>query len=64
MKKILFVLIVGLLIVVIACIPDLAAFVISLFIPPRLYVVIGICILLVLYKILIELRNRNNRDDE
>lgn len=63
-NKLLFVLIVGILIVVISSIPPAGAFVLSLFVAPRLYIVIGVCVLIVLYKILIELRNRNERDDD
>ena len=63
-NKLLFVLIVGILIVVISSIPPAGAFVLSLFVPPSLYIVIGVCVLIVLYKILIELRNRNERDDD
>ena len=63
MKKILINgLIIGLGIVVLSFIPDSWAIVASFFLPPRVYIIIGIGILLVLWKILIELRNK--RDDD
>lgn len=49
----------GLLIVLIACIPDGWARIASWLVPPRLYLILAVVIILVLYKILIELRNKN-----
>ena len=62
MKKILLrALILGFLIVVIACIPGAASYLITFLVPPRIFYVIGGVIILILLKILYELRNR--RDD-
>jgi hypothetical protein len=57
-------LIIALFFAVIAFVPDAGNRVLSWLFPPRLYVLIGIVIALILYKILIELRNKNNRDDD
>ena len=57
-------LIIALFVAVIAFIPDAGNRVLSWLFPPRLYVLIGVLIALILYKILIELRNKNNRDDD
>ena len=57
-------LIVALFVAVIAFIPDAGNRVLSWLFPPRLYVLIGVVIALILYKILIKLRNKNNRDDD
>ena len=54
---------VGALIAVIALIPDAGNRLLSWLFPPRIYILIGVAVLLVLLKILIELRNRNNGDD-
>ena len=54
---------VGALIAVIALIPDAGDHLLSWLFPPRIYILIGVAVLLVLWKILIELRNRNNGDD-
>lgn len=54
---------VGALIAVIALIPDAGNRLLSWLFPPRIYILIGVAVLLVLWKILIELRNRNNGDD-
>ncbi len=54
---------VGALIAVIALIPDAGDRLLSWLFPPRIYILIGVAVLLVLWKILIELRNRNNGDD-
>ena len=56
--------IIALFVAVIAFIPDAGNRVLSWLFPPRLYVLIGVVIALILYKILIELRNKNNRDDD
>ena len=48
----------------IAFIPDAGARVVSWLVPPRLYILIGVAIFIILWKILIELRNKNNRDDD
>ena len=54
---------IGALISVIALIPDAGNRLLSWLFPPRIYILIGVAVLLVLWKILIELRNRNNGDD-
>ena len=54
---------VGALIAVIALIPDAGNRLLSWLFPPRIYILLGVAVLLVLWKILIELRNRNNGDD-
>lgn len=64
MKKILINgLLVGAVIVVIAFIPDSGNRLLSWLVPPRLYIAIGVLILLVLYKILIELRKNRSGDE-
>lgn len=64
MKKILTnALFLAVIIVLIACIPDAGERVLSWLFPPRIYILLGVAVLLVLWKILIELRNRNNGDD-
>ena len=57
-------LLIAVIIVIIAFVPDAGERVLSWFFPPRLYVLIGIAIFIVLWKILIELRKKNNQDDE
>ena len=59
MKRILIGLGLGLLIVVIACIPNLGTYLVSFLIPPRLYIVLAVVGLIILYSILRELRKRN-----
>ena len=56
-------LILGLLIVIIAFVPDAGNRLLSWLFPPRLYILLGLIAILVLYKILFELRNRNNIND-
>lgn len=53
------------LLFIICCwfIPDLGNYAITFLVPPRIYYVIGFVVIVILYKILIELRNRNNKDD-
>lgn len=64
MKKILINgLLVCAVIVVIAFIPDAGNRLLSWLVPPRLYIAIGVLILLVLYKILIELRKNRSGDE-
>ena len=48
----------------IAFIPGAGTRVLSWLVPPRLFILIGAGVLLILWKILIELRNKNNRDDD
>ena len=55
-------LIIALFIAVIAFVPDAGNRVLSWLVPPRLYIAIGVVIALLLYKILIELRNRKDDD--
>lgn len=56
--------ILAVIIVLIAFIPDAGERVLSWFFPPRIYILIGVAVVLILWKILIELRNKNNREDE
>jgi len=53
-------LLIGIIIVIIACVPDGFERVASWFFPPRLYIAIAAVIIVILLKILFELRNRNN----
>lgn len=62
-KNIYYGLLLGLLIVIIAFIPDAGNRLLSWLFPPRLYVLIGLIVILILYKILFELRNKNSQDD-
>lgn len=55
---------IAVLVVIVAFIPDAGERVLSWLVPPRLYVLIGVAIFIVLWKILLELRNKNSRDDE
>ena len=57
-------LLIAVLIAVIAIIPDAGNRLLAWLLPPRLYILIGIAVLIILWKILIEIRNKNNRDDE
>ena len=54
----------GFLIVLIAFIPDGWARMASWLVPPRIYILIGIVLLILLWKILLELRKRNSGDDD
>ena len=63
MKKIIFrALIIGLLIVIVSCIGDLRYYLLTFLLPPRVFILIGIVIVIVLLKILFELKNR--REDK
>lgn len=65
MKKILTnALFLAVIIVLIAFIPDGWARIASWLVPPRIYILIGIVLLILLWKILLELRKRNNGDDD
>ena len=55
---------IAVLIALVAFIPDAGNRILSWLFPPRLYVLIGVAIFIILWKILIELRNKNNRDDD
>lgn len=57
-------LVIAVIIALIAFIPDAGNRVMSWLFPPRIYILIGIAVFVILWKILIELRNKNNRDDE
>lgn len=54
------ILILTLIIVIVPFIPGLGQYITTLFLPPRIYIVIGLLILLVLLKILFELRNKKD----
>lgn len=65
MKKVLINgLIIGLIIVLIAFIPGAGNRLLSWLVPPRLYILLAVIVILILWKILIELRNRNVQDQE
>lgn len=57
-------LLIAVLIALVAIVPDAGNRILSWLFPPRLYVLIGVAIFIILWKILIELRNKNNRDDD
>ena len=57
-------LLIAVLIALVAIIPDAGNRILSWLFPPRLYILIGVAIFIILWKILIELRNKNNRDDD
>ena len=62
MKKILIrALIIGACIVLIACIPMLGNQIITFFVPPRIYILIGIAVIVILLAILHEVRK--NREE-
>ena len=66
MKKILIRgLIIGLIIVIIACIGGMGEQVLTFFVPPRLYIVLGLIVIIILLKILQEVRNngKGNKDE-
>ena len=56
-------LIVAAAIALIAFIPSAGNLILSWLVPPRLYIVIGVAIFIVLWKILEELRKKNERND-
>ena len=65
MKKILSTgLFLGAIIALLAFVPDAGNRLLSWLFPPRIYILIGVGVILILWKILIELRNKNDRDDE
>ena len=65
MKKILSTgLFLAIIIAMIAFVPDAGNRLLSWLFPPRIYILIGVGVILILWKILVELRNRNDRDDE
>ena len=57
-------LLIAVLIALVAIVPDAGNRILSWLFPPRLYILIGVAIFIILWKILIELRNKNNRDDD
>lgn len=57
-------LLIAVLIALVAIIPDAGNRILSWLFPPRLYILIGVAIFIILWKIFIELRNKNNRDDD
>ena len=57
-------LIIALAIVAIAFIAGAGNYIVTFFVPPRIYYVIGAIIIVILLKILNELRNRRGDDDE
>lgn len=59
MKKILIrACIIGVLLVVIACIGGLGEYLLTFLLPPRVFILIGIIVIVILLKILFELKNR------
>ncbi len=57
-------LLIAVIVALVAIVPDAGNRILSCLVPPRLYIVIGAAIFIVLWKILIELRNKNNQDNE
>lgn len=57
-------LLIAVIVALVAIVPDAGNRILSWLVPPRLYIVIGAAIFIVLWKILIELRNKNDRDGE
>lgn len=55
---------IAVIVALIAFVPNAGNRIMSWLVPPRLYILIGVAIFVILWKILIELRNKNNRDDE
>ena len=56
-------LIIGLIIVLISFSPGAEIRLLSWLVPPRLYILLAVIVILILWKILIELRNRNDKED-
>lgn len=56
--KFLICIILGLLIVMIGFVGGAPEYILTLFLPPRIYIVLGLIIILILLKILYELKNR------
>ncbi|MBQ1290663.1 MAG: hypothetical protein IIY28_04860 [Lachnospiraceae bacterium] len=54
----------ALIIVAVAFVPDAGDRLMSWLFPPRIYILIGVVILIVLLKILYELRNRNGGEGD
>lgn len=57
-------LVIAVLIALIAFIPSAGERVLSWLFPPRLYILIGVVVVVILWKILVELRNRNGGDGD
>ena len=57
-------LLIGVVIVLISIIPDAGNYILTFLIPPRIYILLGVVVCLILWKILIELKNRNNKDGD
>lgn len=55
---------IAVLIAVIAFIPGAGNRLLSWLFPPRFYILIGVAVIIILWKILIELRNKNSQDDD
>lgn len=56
-------LIIAVIIALVACIPSAGERLMSWLFPPRIYILLGVAVVIVLWKILIELRYRNDRND-
>lgn len=57
-------LLIAVIIALVAIVPDAGNRILSWLVPPRLYILIGVAIFIILWKILIELRNKNSKDDD
>ena len=56
-------LLIAVFIALVAFIPSSGERILSWLFPPRIYILIGVAVFIVLWKILIELRNRNDRNN-
>ena len=57
-------LVIAVIIALIAIIPDAGTRVLSWLFPPRVYILIGVAVFIILWKILLELRKRNDKEDD
>ena len=57
-------LVIAVIIALIAIIPDAGNRVLSWLFPPRVYILIGVAVFIILWKILLELRKRNDKEDD
>lgn len=57
-------LLIAVIIALVAFIPSAGERLMSWLFPPRIYILIGVGVIIVLWKILIELRYRNNQEDD
>ena len=55
---------IAVILALVAFIPTAGERLLSWLFPPRIYILIGVAVFIVLWKILIELQNRNNQDND